>query len=237
MTDASSSALDRRVLGLFETPVIVSKLAGAAAINAALIPLIHARRQGHQGIARSNILGWHSDTKMIEWGGEAAADLLRHLIRLCDLQVHDSGAVADAPPRFIWSFDMWANLSMRGASNQGHAHPGALWSAVYYVDDGYQGSKDPALGGELVLYDPRYPMNAMYVPDILVKDSRDGVQAREQYIRPATGRMVVFPSWLMHSVRPYHGDAERISVAINLSLVPAQTVDQAFAQSSNERSS
>ncbi|GEQ99810.1 hypothetical protein JCM17845_04340 [Iodidimonas gelatinilytica] len=64
-------------------------------------------------------------------------------------------------------------------------------------------------------------MNAMYAPDFAVKDSKDMVQGREQVFRPAAGTMVVFPSWLMHSVRPYLGTHERVSVAINLSLVPA----------------
>jgi hypothetical protein len=28
----------------------------------------------------------------------------------------------------------------------------------------------------------------------------------------------MFPSWLLHQVRPYRGTAERISIAFNLSL-------------------
>ena len=37
-------------------------------------------------------------------------------------------------------------------------------------------------------------------------------------LRPRAGRLVMFPAWLMHQVRPYHGNAERISIAFNLSL-------------------
>ncbi|MBL6651180.1 MAG: hypothetical protein ISP49_06285, partial [Reyranella sp.] len=39
-----------------------------------------------------------------------------------------------------------------------------------------------------------------------------------QALRPKPGRLVMFPAWLMHQVRPYHGTAERISVAFNLTL-------------------
>ena len=35
---------------------------------------------------------------------------------------------------------------------------------------------------------------------------------------PKAGRLVLFPSWLLHQVRPYRGTAERISIAFNLSL-------------------
>ena len=50
-----------------------------------------------------------------------------------------------------------ASIMETGAANQYHTHPGAFWSAVYYVDDGYEGSADDALGGELILLDPRMP--------------------------------------------------------------------------------
>jgi len=30
--------------------------------------------------------------------------------------------------------------------------------------------------------------------------------------------MVLFPAWMMHQVRPYRGNAERISIAFNLSV-------------------
>lgn len=216
-----SEALDRHVLGLFETPVAISRLPDAAALNAVLKTAILERRAADPGIRRSNTLGWHSDTGMLSWGGEAAVTLLRHLVALADLQTLDGGQTPDAPPRFAWSFEMWANVSQPNASNQSHAHPGALWSAVYYVDDGYQGSNDRTLGGELVLYDPRFPMNAMYAPDFQLRDSRGQPQQREQIFRPAAGTMVAFPSWLMHSVQPYRGASERISVALNLSLVAA----------------
>jgi uncharacterized protein (TIGR02466 family) len=37
-------------------------------------------------------------------------------------------------------------------------------------------------------------------------------------VRPKAGRLVMFPSWLLHQVRPYTGTAERISIAFNLSV-------------------
>ena len=38
--------------------------------------------------------------------------------------------------------------------------------------------------------------------------------------RPTTGMLILFPSWLVHSVTPWQGTGLRISVAINLSAVP-----------------
>jgi hypothetical protein len=31
-----------------------------------------------------------------------------------------------------------------------------------------------------------------------------------------TGRIMLFPAWMMRQVRPYRGNAERISIAFNL---------------------
>jgi hypothetical protein len=42
-----------------------------------------------------------------------------------------------------------------------------------------------------------------------------------EVITPATGMMLLFPAWLMHGVRPYHGDRPRISIAFNFALPAA----------------
>ena len=37
-------------------------------------------------------------------------------------------------------------------------------------------------------------------------------------VTPEAGKMVIFPAWMMHGVRPYRGTAERISIAFNLAV-------------------
>ena len=37
-------------------------------------------------------------------------------------------------------------------------------------------------------------------------------------IRPETGLMVIFPSWLYHWVHPYAGEASRIAISFNAAL-------------------
>ena len=112
--------------------------------------------------------------------------------------------------------EMWANVSPAGASNQVHAHPGCVWSAVYYVDDG----GDPE-SGKLVLHDPRYPMNRMAAPDLVF--AADGAAEEMKYeIIPEPGKLVAFPSWLMHGVKPHQGSRDRISVALNIMAIPVR---------------
>jgi hypothetical protein len=138
-----------------------------------------------QGVSISNINGWHSNTNMIEWGGEAARALAYKAMTMADALTVD--AESPEKSRYAWHPEMWANVSGKGAANQYHYHPGSFWSAVAYLDDGYDGSGNASLGGELQLLDPRMPMVRMTAPDLRMKDGSGAVQHSELSVRPQTG--------------------------------------------------
>ena len=203
---------------LFDTPVIVDQMPDADALNEELRHLILERRDADKGIQISNVGGWHPDTQMLRWGGEPALELIKRVVAAADAYTVDIRA--EGKPRFQWFPEMWANVSQQGASNQFHTHPGAFWSAVYYVDDGYGGSTDGSLGGELILLDPRMPMIRMAAPDLRFRRPGHKPEDQEKWFRPKSGMIVIFPAWLSHAVRPYGGSGLRISIAINLSAAP-----------------
>lgn len=199
---------------LFSTPFVIDTLQSAEGI-ATLREAIEAEQtRDGDGVQISNINGWHSNTQMLEWGGEAARALAYKAMTMADEQTVDAKSPDES--RFDWAPEMWANVSGKGAANQYHFHPGSFWSAVAYVDDGYAGSDNPALGGELQLLDPRMPMIRMTAPDLRLKEANGKGQPSEMNIRPKTGMIVLFPSWLQHAVRPFQGEGTRISIAINL---------------------
>jgi len=203
-----------KIEGLFSSPVMAEPWNVAARFNPILRDAIVDRQKQNPGVTKSNLLGWQSDLEMLRWGGEAARLLASHIVERCkNLTVDRRGEGL-----LRWYPEMWANVSRAGASNQTHAHPGAYWSAVYYVDDGYQGSADKRLGGELVFVDPRFPMVRMRTPDLRPLGTDGEPQHHEVWFRPRTGMLVMFPSWLQHSVRPYLGNGTRISIAVNVSL-------------------
>ena len=111
---------------------------------------------------------------------------------------------------------MWANVSTAGHFHQQHVHLGCVWAAVLYLDDGYDGDANPALGGELVLTDPRMPAIRMNAPHLGLRESDGKPQQIEFLVRPRTGLLVIFPGWLLHAVRPFRGSGTRISAAFNL---------------------
>ncbi|MGI8942801.1 MAG: 2OG-Fe(II) oxygenase family protein [Qipengyuania sp.] len=199
---------------LFSTPFVVDRLQSEDGLRLLREAILAEQERDTEGVQVSNINGWHSNTAMLDWGGEAARALAYKAMTLADEQTVDVRSPQES--RFDWIPEMWANVSEKGSANQYHCHPGSYWSAVAYVDDGYAGSDDPDLGGELQLLDPRMPMIRMTAPDLRIRDARGRVQQNEIALRPKTGTIVLFPSWLQHAVRPFYGEGTRISIAINL---------------------
>lgn len=219
MAEAAPHVTNLQVADLFATPVAMASLPDAAAFNARIRPLILNRRRMHPTQTRSAMNGWQSDTEMVQWAGDALQPLLLAVIELCNRRTVD---VAEQDrPRFRWVPQAWANVHEQGGANQFHTHPGAVWSLVYYVDDGYAGSGERSLGGEFILLDPRMPAISMTSPDLRCRQADDGISETEILMRPATGRLLMFPSWLTHGVRPYLGTGTRISIAVNVLTLPA----------------
>lgn len=214
----TGSAVFPQATGLFDTTVVVDELPNAAELNEALLEIINKRRKQSRGVTLSNVGGWQSDRQMLQWGGEPAARLLGRIIQAADRFTVDVASTGAA--RFRWVGEMWANVSPQHSSNQYHTHPGAFWSAVYYVDDGYGGATGPDLGGELILQDPRMPMIMMNMPNLRFRKPGRPADEPELAMRPAAGRLVMFPAWLNHCVMQYRGTRERVSIAVNVSAVP-----------------
>lgn len=202
-----------QIVSLFATPIVLVDLPDAPQLNAELSRVILAREKSHPGTEHSNLGGWQSEWDMDRWGGAPAIKLLAVARNTASRITTDRAGNAVL---VTWKANMWANINRTGHGNEFHSHPGSFWSAVYYVDDGgIEG--DPKLGGELEFMDPRGPGPAMYAPHLAFGSAGLSVGANET-IRPRTGRMVMFPAWVLHQVRPYRGNAQRISIALNLSL-------------------
>jgi uncharacterized protein (TIGR02466 family) len=202
------------VASLFATPVVLSDVPDSATLNTELRAAIHQQQKAHPGTQHSNLGGWQSDWDMDRWGGAAA-------IKLLAIGRNTANRVTTnrqgEPVAISWRANMWANVNKSGHGNEFHSHPGSFWSAVYYVDDGGIAA-DPSLGGELEFMDPRGPGPAMYAPHLAFAMPGGLSVGANEVVHPRSGRLVMFPAWLLHQVRPYRGGAERISIAFNLSL-------------------
>jgi uncharacterized protein (TIGR02466 family) len=192
-----------RIRAFFATPVVFDRLAGADALNAALERTIAERRAADSGLKLSNRGGgWQSRHDFTAWAGAEGKALVAHALALAG--AHSERTDGSAPG---WRVDAWANVSGEGAFNMPHVHGGTFWACVYYVRVG-EGE-----GGQLVLHDPRMPGLRMHAPGVRFRNMGPELRAE---IQPAAGLMVLFPGWLSHSVEPWQGSGERISVAMNI---------------------
>lgn len=202
------------LLNLFPTPLVIATMPDADAVNAELKRIILAREAANESVQRSNQGGWQSSWDFHQWGGAPAHKVLGFVRAVVDEVTVDRSGQHHA---ITWRINSWANVNRHGHGNQFHTHPGALWSATYYVDDGGIGA-DPSLGGEFEVQDPRGVAPVMYAPYLTYAGPDGPALGEAQRLSPRAGHCIVFPSWLSHGVRPYRGTRERISIAVNFSL-------------------
>ena len=109
--------------------------------------------------------------------------------------------------------DSWFHITRRGGFFGLHNHPNASWSGVYCVD---AGKNDPGKNdsGVLSFVSPTLMSGGMH---------QDAANAKMQLpygnmvaqLSLAPGQLVMFPSWVLHDVKPFEGDGERITIAFN----------------------
>ena len=161
-------------------------LAALAGMRARLPPL----EPGH---------GWQSEQALHEREDfrdlvacitDGVASILRFL-RIGDEQVEITGC--------------WATVLARGAAHKLHSHPNNFLSGVYYVRTGP--------GADTInFHDPRRQTGVIRPPVLeLTAENTDQV-----VIRVRDGTLLMFPSYLEHSVDANAGDEERISVSFNV---------------------
>lgn len=212
MSSTDTPSIKIEIEPLFATPVAVTPMPDAENISAGLRKTILARAESEPSTAHSNMGGWQSSPDLEEWGGLEAGYLLTFVQQMADRLTADR---AGNPAPQDWGLDVWANVNRAGHGNEFHTHPGCMWSAVYYVDDGGAAS-DPSLGGQFEIQDPRGVAPAMYRPELVPNVAGAAAFGATEEISPMPGMVLMFPSWLSHGVRPYSGDGTRISIAINL---------------------
>jgi hypothetical protein len=200
-----------QIRALFATPAAVHFLPIAAEVNAELKPLIIERAQGGNGGARGQ--GWRSAPDFASWGGNHAETLFR-VVR--DLANGLTAARNGARPTLEWAISAAAAIRQKGEYQELAARPGAFWSGIYYVDDGYAKLDDEKLGGECELADPRGPLPAMVAPNFAFRVPGGLTAGQSEIIRPQTGMIILHPSWLPRGERMHDGPAQRLTIEFDL---------------------
>lgn len=199
-----------QIRSLFATPVCVHFLPVAAEVNADLRPIVLEKAQSAPGPRGQ---GWRSQHDFESWGGGHAQTLFR-VVR--DLANSLTSTRTGARVTLDWSIQSCAAVRQKGDYQEMSARPGAFWSGIYYVDDGYAKSDDEALGGECELTDPRGALPAMVAPGLAYRVPGGLAAGASEIIRPQSGMIVLHPSWQPRGERRYDGPAQRVSIEFDL---------------------
>jgi uncharacterized protein (TIGR02466 family) len=108
--------------------------------------------------------------------------------------------------------DCWFHVTRRGGFFGVHNHPNASWSGVYMVDSGQHdaGMKE---SGELSFINPTITSIMHMDAGIMNIQLPYGPQIANVALEP--GQLVIFPSWVLHDVKAFAGQGERITIAFN----------------------
>ena len=109
--------------------------------------------------------------------------------------------------------NVWMNINGTGGYNEVHTHPSSTMSGVFYV-------KVPSgEAGDLVIH--RNPLEAfvMNQPTSESFDDSTPHTSSNYAIPPVPGLLLLFPSYLSHSVRENKTEDNRISISFNFNRV------------------
>ncbi len=100
---------------------------------------------------------------------------------------------------------LWANMNPKGVAHPVHSHPNNFLSGIYYVCT-HEGADT------VNFHDPR-PQTGIIRPPAteLTAENTDQV-----VVKVSDGALLMFPSWLPHSVDASASDETRISVSFNV---------------------
>ena len=100
---------------------------------------------------------------------------------------------------------LWANMNPKGAAHPIHSHPNNFLSGVYYLRT-HEGADT------VNFHDPRSQTGIIRPPVTeLTAENTDQV-----VVKVSDGTLLMFPSWLPHSVDANGSDETRISVGFNI---------------------
>jgi uncharacterized protein (TIGR02466 family) len=99
----------------------------------------------------------------------------------------------------------WATVIAPGGSHRMHTHPNNYLSGVYYAQ--VQSGADT-----INFHDPRPPASILRPP----VTELTGQNTDQVVVSVSTGTLLMFPSWLPHSVDANRSTEERISISFNV---------------------
>ena len=199
----------------FAVPLLRLFVPNAEALNRDLKAILLAKEKEMPantfGKTRSNMGGWRSNKDVLHWDEPAIKTLQNEIVKAVKLMMHNGSTFKDRAKFGGLNMVSFANIHRNGSYNVTHAHAQVHWAVVYYVETGRPEPGYPN-NGHIAFQDSRVAATGLDTPGFTFN--------QEFSIEPKPGMMLVFPGWLYHSVYPFFGEGERMSIATNVKLLP-----------------
>ena len=190
----------------FSTPIWISQIENYENINEELKNFIYNQKKNNpKGTLKSNIKGWHSEQFNLQ--NESLKNFLEALRPNIEKSIIDMGW--DTKNQITKITSMWSIINKKESFNEKHHHGNSALSAAYYVN----ANQD---SGDIVFYDPRHAFIFSHPEASQIND----LNAQVKSITPKSGTLILFPSYLEHSVKPSTSEEDRIVISFNISLIP-----------------
>tara|TARA_B100000989_G_C19440638_1_gene427167 strand:+ start:160 stop:765 length:606 start_codon:yes stop_codon:yes gene_type:complete len=189
---------------LFSTPVWTMQLDNYKNVNEDMYKYIKfLNKKDNIGISKSNIKGWHS--KDFDLNDKDPQNFIKFILPAIEQVMDDMSWEKQKQTAKI--NNMWAIINTGGSANLRHQHGNSTISGAYYV-------RAPENSGDIVFYDPR-PAPVYSHPNI---DKPNILNAQVNGVNPREGALVLFPSYLDHSVNENLSNDERIVISFNIRI-------------------
>ena len=191
---------------VFPTPIWTKVIDNFSEINSKMNKYIQdLQLQNPKGKIKSNMLGWHSENFNLQ--DSEVKFFLESISININKAINDMGW--DLEKNIINITSMWSIINKKDASNARHTHSNNYISAAYYVEA-------PENCGDIIFYDPR---DERIVRKPVIKNLND-LNSEVINITPKNGMLVLFPSYLHHSVDFNKSDKNRIVISFNIDMIP-----------------
>ena len=201
MTSEANSLTEIPIYNTFCTPTWQCNLGEFQKLNKDLTDYAQRLRKASPDLPlRSGENSWQSEQEV--HGAPELATFMSFFSSLLK-QISANLLVADGERRLeLTTVESWLNINPPRATNCPHTHPGSSFSAVYVI-------KKPVDSGNLVLFDPRPQVAVLLEPPTKIRQTKLEFDIKE-------GGLIIFPSWLLHSVGLNKSEGERITLALNM---------------------
>ena len=188
---------------IFPVPVFECQIDDYVKINKELEKYIYKlKKSDPKGTNKSNAGGWHSSDFVIQDNAPIQNFISKFNNLLPDIFINQMGV-----DKKLKILNMWSVVNGKNTFNTKHNHPNSYFSSAYYV-------KTNENSGHIKFFDPK-EVKTMYSPGIgkLNEFSTNIVR-----IKPEEGKLLLFPSYLHHSVEENVSDEDRIVISFNLDI-------------------